>query len=395
MDFDLSAMQQRRYDAIVSAARKQLNHSPCHAHYGLGRSQVDAPDSGRDSSFTRQQWKVAASLGLTGLCLTAAQGGGGLSALDTALSLEAFGRGCQDTGLVFAVSAHLLACGVPIRDFASEQVRDGLLSGMADGSLIAANAMTEDDAGSDVGRLAATARHDNGDYIVDGEKSFASNAPVADIFVTYAVTNPKAGFLGVTAFVVPRDLPGVSVGEPLLKMGLASCPAARVSFRECRIPAAYRLGEEGQGTAIFQHSMNWERGCLFAAYLGLLGHQLQLCIDHARQRHQFGRAIGSFQAVSHRIAVMKQRLESARWLLYRACWLLDRGRDHAAAASLAKVAVSEAAVANSIDALQIFGGAGYLSSTGVEQHLRDCVPSTIFSGTNEIQREIIAREVGL
>lgn len=378
MEFDLSETQQRRYDEIVSAVRDHV---------------VD--DHSDRSHFARQEWKRAAALGLTGLCLPTEQGGGGLGALDTALALEAFGRGCVDTGLVFAVGAHLLACAVSIRDFASDEVRADLLSGMAAGDVIGANAMTEDGAGSDVSKLSVTARLEGGAYVLDGEKSFASNAPVADVFVTYAVTDPHAGFLGITAFAVPRDLPGVSVGPPVAKMGLASCPAARVAFEGCRVPDSFRLGDDGQGGAVFQHSMAWERACLVAAYLGLMERQLEQCVDHARQRKQFGRAIGDFQAISHRIATMKQRLESGRLLLYRACWLLDQGRDHVGAVALAKVAVSEAAVANSLDAVQIFGGAGYLSDNGLERNLRDSVPSTIFSGTSEIQREIIAREVGL
>ena len=378
MEFDLSETQQRRYDEIVSAARDHV---------------VD--DHSDRSHFTRQEWKRAAALGLTGLCLPTAQGGGGLGALDTALALEAFGRGCADTGFVFAVGAHLLACAVSIRDFASDEVRADLLSGMAAGDVIGANAMTEDGAGSDVSKLRVTARLDGGAYVLDGEKSFASNAPVADVFVTYAVTDPHAGFLGITAFAVPREFPGVTVGLPVAKMGLASCPAARVTFEGCRVPDSFRLGDDGQGGAVFQHSMAWERACLVAAYLGLMERQLEQCVDHARRRKQFGRAIGEFQAISHRIATMKQRLESGRLLLYRACWLLDQGRDHLCAVALAKVAVSEAAVANSLDAVQIFGGAGYLSDNGLERNLRDSVPSTIFSGTSEIQREIIAREVGL
>lgn len=380
MDFDLTVEQQRRYDETLFATRELLND--------------ESPGTG--GYLTRWQWKVAASLGLTGLCLPTAQGGGGLNALDTALSLEAFGRGCRDTGLVFAVCAHLLACAVPVRDFASDEIRDGMVSGLTSGDFIAANAMTEDDAGSDVGRLAVTARRgDDGSYILDGEKSFASNAPAADVIVTYAVTNPKAGFLGVTGFAVPRDLPGVIVGEPLEKMGLNSCPASRVSFQECRVPESHRLGEEGQGGAIFQHSMTWERACLLAAYLGVMEHQLARCVEHARERRQFGRRIGEFQAISHRIAGMKQRLESSRLLLYRGCWLFDNGRDHIGAIALAKLAVSEAAVANSLDAVQIFGGAGYLSAAGIEQQLRDSIPTTIFSGTSEVQRELVAREAGL
>lgn len=381
MDFGLSADQQCLYDETLAAVTRHLPGS---------RRRESSADH-----FAPDEWAAAGRLGLTGLCLPAANGGRGLGALDTALGLEAFGRGCADTGLVFAVAAHLLACAVPVRDFAREPVRDGLLGGLAGGDLIAANAMTEEGAGSDVGRLATTAERDGGDYVLHGVKSFASNAPAADVFVTYAVTDPAAGFLGISAFVVPRERSGVVVGPPLRKMGLHGCPAGRVEFVHCRVPERYRLGEEGDGSAIFQHSMGWERACLFAAYVGLMDRQLRDCVRHARERRQFGHGIGEFQAVSHRLATMTQRLEGARLLLYRACWLLDQGRDATTAAAVAKVSVSEASVANSLDAIQIFGGAGYLSPAGIEQQLRDSVPSTIFSGTSEIQREIIAKGAGL
>lgn len=380
MDFDLTTEQRKRCEEIVSTLRERL----------AGRSRPTP-----DAHFSREEWRTAAEIGLTGLCLPAEHGGGGLGALDTALCLESFGRACSDTGLVFAVAAHLLACGVPIRDFAGEQVRAGLLAGMASGDLVAANAITEDESGSDVGALTTIAERDGDHYVLNGEKSFASNAPVADLFVTYAVTDRSAGFLGTTGFVVPRELPGIEVSPPLAKMGLHGCPAGRIRFSDCRVPVRYRLAEEGQGSMIFQHSMGWERACLFAIYVGLMEHQLERCVSHARDRRQFRRRIGDFQAISHRIAIMAQRLESARLLLYRACWLMDKGRDHGFAVSLSKTAVSEAAVANGLDAVQIFGGSGYLVPNGIEQQLRDAVPSTIFSGTTEIHRGIIAREMGL
>ena len=378
MDFDLSAPQQQRYDDVLAATRERLGGEP----------EPGVP-------FSRVRWKAAASIGLTGLCVPADLGGGGLGALDTALCLEAFGRGCPDTGLVFAVAAHLLACVVPVRDFAGAGQRDRLLAGLAAGDLIAANAMTEPDAGSDVGHLGTAALRDGDDYVLTGEKSFASNAPVADLFVTYGVSDPAAGFLGTSAFAVPRELAGIEVGPPYAKMGLEGCAASWVRFTGCRVPAEFRLGAEGQGSAVFQHSMGWERACLFAAYVGLLDDQLERCVAHARQRRQFGRRLGDFQAVSHRIATMTQRLEAARLLLYRACWLLDQDRPHGTAVALAKVAVSEAAIANGLDAVQVFGGAGYLRPAGIERGLRDSVASTIFSGTSEIQRELVARELGL
>jgi clorobiocin biosynthesis protein CloN3 len=381
VDFDIPVMTKKLYDDIVTGVAEQLRR---------------VPPTTPDDHFGRADWETAARLGLTGLCLPAAYGGGELGALDTALCLEAFGRACADTGLVFGVAAHLLACAVPIRDFGTEELHEELLPGLVDGDLIAANAMTEHDAGSDVGHLGMTARPVDGGYLLSGQKSFASNAPLADVFVTYAVTDAEAGFLGLTAFAVPRNSAGLTVGPPMHKMGLHGCPAGEVTFTDCFVPTRYRIGREGQGSVIFQHSMGWERGCLFGLYVGLMDAQLHRCVDHARQRSQFGHAIGGFQAISHKVAVMKQRLEAARLLLYRACWLIDQGRaDHVTAVALSKVAVSEAAVANGIDAVQIFGGSGYLVPTGIERQLRDSVPSTIFSGTTEIQRELISREIGL
>ncbi|MGW4940888.1 acyl-CoA dehydrogenase family protein [Actinoplanes sp. NPDC004185] len=380
MEFDLSPEQRKRGTEIRESAR-----------------ELDRLRAGRNpgAHFERADWSAVARAGLTGSCLPVEYGGGGLGALDTALSLEAFGEGCTELGLPFAVAAHLLACAVPIRDFADPRIRGDLLAGLAAGSVIAANAMTEDEAGSDIVSLTTTAVPDGNGYVLTGEKSFVSNGPLADVFVAYAVTDPAAGFLGLSGFVVPRDLPGVEVGPPMEKMGLHGCPASRVRFDGCRIPAGHCLGEPGQGTAVFHHSMLWERACLFAIYLGQMQRQLDRCVQRTRDRRQFNQKIGSFQAVSHRIAAMAQRLAGARLLLYRACWAIDQGRADVAATAMAKVAVSEAAVANSLDAIQLFGGAGYLVPTGIEQQLRDSVPSTIFSGTTEIQRELIATEVML
>jgi clorobiocin biosynthesis protein CloN3 len=379
MDFDLSSAQRDRCDRVRTAVTE---------HFGT-RAVTTDPD------LVRLAWQAAASIGLTGLCLPVEHGGGGLGALDTALSLEAFGRACPDTGLAFGIAAHLLSCGVPVAEFGTGGTAGELLAGMAKGGLIAGNAMTEDEAGSDVGQIRTTAVRSGGDYVLRGEKSFVSNAPIADVYVTYAITDPDAGFLGVSAFAVPRDTGGVVVGPPLAKMGLHGCLAARVRFDDCVVPERFRLGAEGGGGTVFQRSMAWERSCLFAIYLGLSQRQLQACVEHATARRQFGRKLAGFQAVSHRIARMRQRLDGARLLLYRACWLLDAGRDDAGAIAMAKTAVSEAALANSLDAVQLFGASGYLAGPGIEQQLRDCVPATIFSGTTEIQLELLAREVGL
>lgn len=345
--------------------------------------------------YDRADWRRLGRLGLLGLSVPTRYGGGGLGALDTTRQVEALGRGCVETGLVFGASAHLFACAMPIVDFGTEELRTRVLPGICTGELIAGNAMTEVEAGSDVSRLALTGRRVAGGWVLDGEKSFVSNGPAADVYVAYATTDPKAGHLGVTGFVVERGAEGVTPSEPFAKMGLWQCPAGSVRFENCFVPDAQVLGEPGQGGVIFQHSMGWERACLFAGYTGLADRVLDQCVAYVRERRQFGRRLSEFQAVTHRIAEMKLRLEAARLLLYRACWERDNGRPATLSIALSKLAVSEGVLASALDAVRLFAGRGYQRADRIEAALRDAVPSVIFSGTSDIQRELIARELGL
>jgi len=381
VDFDWDPRCQAEQSALRDAVGKALGERP-------------EPD-GPEGFFTRAEWRALGELGLLGLCIPAEYGGRGLGALETAGLVEAFGRACDRTGLVFAASAHLFACAVPIAQFGSDTLRKRLLPGLCSGELVAGNAMTETDAGSDVSRLATVAERVDRGWLLTGEKSFVSNGPAADVYVTYATTDPDAGHLGVTGFVVERGNPGVSVGEPFGKLGLADCPAGAVAFERCFVPDDDVLGGAGAGGAIFQHSMGWERACLFAAYLGLMDRMIERCVAHLRSRRQFGRRLADFQAVAHRVVEMKLRVESARLLLYRACWSMDQGADSVLHVALSKLAVSEGALACALDAVRVFGGRGYQSEYGVETYLRDTVPSTIFSGTSDIQRLLIAKELGL
>ncbi|MDH2427306.1 acyl-CoA dehydrogenase family protein [Sphaerisporangium sp. TRM90804] len=379
MDFSWSKEQSGRYERLLDEVRDVC-----------ARTHGEEPAGGR-----RRHWRSLAELGVLGSCVPVGYGGQGLGALDTARSFEALGRGCPHTGLVFGAAAHLFACAMPIAEFGSPDLRAELLPKLCAGEAVAGNAMTEPEAGSDVSVLAARARRVAGGWVLTGEKSFVSNGPVADVFLTYVTTRPEAGYFGQTAFVVDRTAPGVHVGTPLAKLGLDDCLAAAVRFEDCFVPDGRVLGDPGQGGPIFQHSMGWERACLFAGYLGLADRVLEQVTEHVRARRQSGEPISRFQAVSHRVADMALRTESARLLLYRACWLIDQGERAVLATALSKLAVSEGVLHSALDAVRLFGARGYLRGDGIEAALRDAVPSVIFSGTSDIQRQLIARELGL
>lgn len=351
-----------------------------------------APAAAAD--FDWSGWRELARRGVTGACVPVEDGGLGLGARQTADLLEQAGHDLDDTGLVFAAAAHLLACCMPIAESGSDRTRAELLPALSRGDLVAANAMTEPEAGSDVSRLRTTARATDGGFVVSGVKSYVSNAPVADVLVTYACTDPGAAFLGNTALVVDARAAGVTIA-PFVKMGLDGCPGGSVTFDDVFVPDHRVLATPGAGGAVFQASMGWERACLFALYLGQMSRQTQRCVEHLRTRHQGGSPLATRQVLTHRVAQMHRRFLAARALLHAATDSIDRGAPDPVLIAASKVTTSEAAVANAADAVQLFGGAGYLTAVGVETALRDAVPGRIFSGTNEIQDEIIAKGIGL
>ena len=381
MDFEWSESQRSWHDAAVEFARREL-----------GRD-VAARD--REQAFDRAAWRRAADFGVLGMPVPKEYGGLGLGLLDLLAAMEGLGYGGKDAGLIFSVNAHLWTNTLPILRFGDEAQRRRWLPGLADGSLIGANGASEPDAGSDVFALRTRAERRGDAYVLTGTKTFVTNAPVADLFVTYATIDPKLGALGVTAFLVERGARGLSVGRPIEKMGLRTSPMAEVVLEGVEVPAAQRLGREGRGVEVFECSMEWERGCILAWNLGALERLLETSVAFVRQRRQFGKPISQFQSVSNRLVDMKVRLEAARLLLYRAAWAKSKNESSGPATAIAKLFLSEAMVSSGLDAVQVRGGYGFTTEYEVERDLRDAVGSTLYSGTSEIQRNLIARSLGL
>lgn len=382
MDFGWTKQQAELYDRTLAFARERLDNP------GLAKRE-------RDRRFALDGFRRCGDHGLAGLSVPEQHGGMGLDALTTAHTIEAFGRGCLDMGLVFSVSAHLFACAMPIALNASDGLKAEVLPRLASGAWVGANAITEAEAGSDAFALKTTAVRDGDAYVLDGAKSYVTNAPVADVILVYASTNPEHGYLGVSAFVVEKGTAGLVIGEPFEKIGLVTSPVATVYLEGCRVPARNLVGAQGNGARIFASSMQWERACLFAAYLGMMDRQLGDSISYARERRQGKRRISQYQAIAHRIVDMRLRLDAAKLLLYRACWAYDQGGEVELEVCLAKLATSEAAIQSSLDAIQIHGGNGVVREVGIERALRDAVPSTLFSGTSEILRNLAATRLGL
>ncbi|TVZ39232.1 L-prolyl-[peptidyl carrier protein] dehydrogenase [Alteromonadaceae bacterium 2753L.S.0a.02] len=381
MEFSWSESQTARFKHICEQVR--LHIAPL----------VEA--RGIDNFFSRDEWRLCGDLGLLGLSVHESLGGQGLGWLDTARAMEAFGYACEDAGLPFSAAAHLFAVAMPIAEFASEDLARELLPGMCCGDLVGANAITEEQSGSDVFALQMSVEKDGDSYILNGNKNYISNAPIGDVFVTYGTINPKYGFLGVTAFVVDRNTPGLHISEPFYKTGLQSVPGGTARFENCRVPATRRLGEEGQGGTIFNRSMQWERACLPAIFLGVMERQLERAVTFAKQRRQFKTPLASFQAISHNIAEMKLRLEAARLLLYRGCWLSEQGENATSEISMAKLAVAECALHIGMEGTQVLGGPAIKGDGGMERVVRDALAASIASGTKNMQLELIAKGLGL
>jgi len=381
MDFNWTDAQQALRRRIIDFANAELDE---------GALQRDASET-----FSHALWRKCGEAGLLGLNAPAAFGGEGEGALSTVIALEALGYACHDNGLTFGISALLTSVLPTLIDFASDAQKARVLPALVRGDSIACYAMTEEATGSDAYALRTTATQKGDSYMLNGEKWFITFAPVADVGLIYATTNPKAGKWGLSLFLVDMKTPGLEVSPVQSKMGLRTVPMGKLILHDCAVPANCLIGKAGAGASLFNHSQEWERACILAGQIGMMERQLEACVAFARDRQAFGQSIGKFQAISNRIAEMKLRLETARLLTYRAAWLKDQGKPAMLDAALANLHLGESFLQNSLEAVRIHGARGYLTEFEVERDLRDAMGGPIYGGTSDIQRNIIARLMGL
>lgn len=375
MDLTLTADQKKSQEDIIIFCEHHLN----------------SVNLLSDSFLLKELWIKCGQKKITALPVDTKYGGGGLDAISTILALEAFGYGCQDGGLSFSIAAHLLATVIPIWKFGSEEQKKRLLPDLCAGAKIGANAITEAESGSDVFSMKTTADLKNGNYSINGNKTYISNGKAADVILLYATTDKEKGYYGgVTPFIIDSNTPGLNIEKIFEKMGLETCQMAELGFKDLSISADTILSGVGAGSTIFNYSMEWERIGMSALHIGIMQRIIEQTIQFTKTRQVNGEPLNKKQAISHKIADMKVRLEAGRMLTYKAALGIDKSKNNTINASIAKLFVSESFVKTATECASIYGAAGYLKSNPIESILRDSFASTIYSGTSEIQKNIIS-----
>lgn len=340
--------------------------------------------------FPEEVLEEMGELGLLGMMVPEAYGGVEMDPLTYALAVEEISRICPSTGVTMSVT-NSVACW-PVIQFGSEELKSRVLPELAQGAL-GGFGLTEPGAGSDAGGMRTTAKKNGDSWVLDGEKAWITNAGFARYYVVIARTDPDAGYKGMSAFVVPADAEGFSVGEPEEKLGLLASRTAPIHFESCRIPAGHLLGEVGQGFKIAMATLDHSRIGIAAQAVGIHQRALELAISYAKDREQFGKPLTRHQAIQNKIATMATELAAARSMTYYAATLPEGTPEAGRMASQAKCYASEAANRACWESLQIHGGNGFHADYEISRLYRDVRVTTIYEGTSEMQRIVIARHL--
>ncbi|MGW8226418.1 MAG: acyl-CoA dehydrogenase [Anaerolineales bacterium] len=337
-------------------------------------------------------------MGFMGIEVPEEYGGVGMDTLSYVLALEEISKVDASHGIIMSVNNSLYCYG--IQKFGTEEQKQKFLPPVASGKSVGAYSLTEPMAGSDAGSLRCSAVRDGDHYVLNGRKSWVTSGPVADYIVVFAMTEPEKKHRGITAFIIPTDIPGFTVGKKEPKLGIRASATSEILFEDCRVPAENLLGEEGQGFKIAMTVLDVGRIGVATQALGISSAAYEASLVHAREREAFNRKIGEFQGISFKLADMKTRLEASRLLVYNAALAKERskstGERFSLEASIAKLFSSETSMFITHAAVQIHGGSGYSRELPVERYFRDAKITEIYEGTSEIQRLVISRmETGL
>ncbi len=347
-----------------------------------------ADEVDQEPRFPAETIKRLAEQDWMGISYPVEYGGAGADYLSYVIVLEELSRACATTG--FIVESHSLA-GFPLLKFGTEEQKQKYLTPLCKGEMLGSFALTEPEAGTDAAAGTTTAVGDGNEWVLNGSKIFISNAPVAGVIVVFAMTDKSRGTDGgMSAFIVPAGTPGLEIGRHLKKMGIRGSLTAEVFLKNCRIPKENLLGVEGQGGEISMMTIDGGRIGIAAQAVGIAQAALDESIKYSRERIQFGKPIGTFQAVQWMIANMATELQASRLLTYQAAWSYDQGLPFGSEAAMAKLFASETASRQTDRAIQIHGGIGYVKGSKVERLYRDAMITVIYSGTSESMRMAIA-----
>jgi acyl-CoA dehydrogenase len=376
IEFSLTEEQQALQDMAREFATKEMR--PVAARYDRGEE------------FPMEVMKKAFDTGFLTSTVPAEYGGGGLGDIETVILSEELAWGCA--GMYTSMMANSLAL-TPIILFGNEEQKKRFLIPVTKTMTFASYCLTEREAGSDTTAIRTTARKSGSEYIINGSKCFITNAGVAGLYLVFANAAPEKGPRGISAFVVPRETPGVSVGKVEDKMGHRASNTAEIFFEDVHVPAENMLGREGHGFLAAMKTFDRTRPAVGAAGVGVARAAVEYAVEYAKSRVQFGKPIAVFQNTMFRIAQMAMEVQAARHLVWHAAWLIENGKPSGKESAMAKCFASDTAMKVTLEALQIFGGYGYMKDYPIEKLVRDAKLLQIYEGTNEIQRLVIAREV--
>ncbi|MDP6155951.1 MAG: acyl-CoA dehydrogenase [Candidatus Thermoplasmatota archaeon] len=379
MDFRLNDEQEMIRSAVRELALNDIEPIA---------KEIDA-----ESRHPAETIKKLAEMGIMGMMVSEEYGGSGSDAISYAIAVEEISRVCGSTGIIVSVN-NSLAC-YPIEKFGTDDQKNKFLTPLASGAKLGAFGLTEPSAGTDAGSQRTVAQKEDGHYIINGSKIFITNGPVADTLVIFAMTDKSAGMRGITAFIIEKGMPGFSIGTEEDKLGIRGSQTGELVFQNLIVPEENRLWDEGRGFSIAMQTLDCGRIGVAAQALGIAQGALDRSVQYAKERVQFGKPIGKFQAISFMLADMETRVQAARYLVYSAAFAKDNQKKYSKEAAMAKLYAAETAMDITTKAIQIHGGYGYTKDYPVERYFRDAKITEIYEGTSEVMKMVISRALGL